>query len=50
MNPSRWFGPALVAREWANAWVWIVGPVAGGVIAGVAYWWLFLKDREPATP
>lgn len=50
MNPARWFGPALVASDWANAWVWIVGPVAGGVIAGVAYWWLFLKDREPATP
>ena len=50
MNPARWFGPALVAGEWANGWVWIVGPVAGGVIAGVAYWWLFLAVREPETP
>ena len=24
--------------------------VAGGIIAGVLYWGVFLKDREPATP
>jgi hypothetical protein len=30
--------------------LWIVGPIAGGVLAGVAYWFLFLKDKEPATP
>ena len=26
------------------------GPIAGGVLAGVAYWGLFLRDKEPATP
>ncbi len=50
MNPARWFGPAVAAGSMSNAWVWILGPVAGGVIAGVAYWFLFLKDKEPATP
>lgn len=50
MNPARWFGPALATGDWANWWVWIAGPIAGGVIAGVAYWRLYLKDREPATP
>jgi hypothetical protein len=30
--------------------VWIVGPIAGGIIAGVLYWAAFLKDAEPATP
>jgi aquaporin Z len=50
LNPARWFGPALVDGDWTNWWVWIVGPVAGGVIAGVAYWWLYLKGHETATP
>jgi aquaporin Z len=50
MNPARWFGPALATNDWANWWVWIVGPIAGGIIAGVGYWYLFLRGREPATP
>ena len=49
-NPARWFGPALAAGQWADWYVWIVGPIAGGVLAGVSYWSLFLRDREPATP
>lgn len=50
MNPARWFGPALATAEWANWYVWIAGPIAGGIIAGVLYWSVFLKDKEPATP
>jgi glycerol uptake facilitator protein len=50
MNPARWFGPALATAEWANWYVWIVGPIAGGIVAGVVYWAVFLKDKEPATP
>ncbi len=50
MNPARWFGPALITNDWSNWWVWIVGPIAGGIIAGVGYWYLFLRGRETATP
>jgi aquaporin TIP len=50
MNPARWFGPALATGTWADWWVWVVGPVAGGVIAAVVYWAAFLRGREPATP
>ena len=50
MNPARWFGPALATGEWANWWVWIVGPVAGAIVAAVLYWTVFLRDKEPATP
>jgi hypothetical protein len=30
--------------------VWIVGPIAGGVIAAVAYTYLYLRDKDPVTP
>jgi aquaporin TIP len=50
MNPARWFGPAVATSDYTNWWVWIVGPIAGGIIAGVAYWYLFLRGRETATP
>ncbi|MGZ8565710.1 MAG: aquaporin, partial [Actinomycetota bacterium] len=50
MNPARWFGPALVTGSWENWWVWVVGPLAGGVIAAVGYWALYLKGTEPVTP
>ena len=50
MNPARWFGPALATGEWTDWWVWIVGPIAGAIVAAVLYWTVFLRDKEPATP
>ena len=49
-NVARWFGPALAASDFTDWYVWIVGPLAGGIVAGVLYWALFLKGKEPATP
>jgi MIP family channel proteins len=50
MNPARWFGPALVGGLWDLWYVYIVGPLAGAVLAGLGYWAVFLRDREPTTP
>lgn len=50
MNPARWLGPALATNDFSDWYVWIIGPIAGGIIAGVLYWAAFLKDKEPATP
>ena len=38
MNPARSLGPALVLNDWTSWWAYLIGPVAGGVIAvGIAY-------------
>lgn len=50
INPARWFGPALASGIWADWYVWILGPLAGGIIAAVLYSVVFLRDRLPATP
>jgi MIP family channel proteins len=47
MNPARAFGPELLQREWADAWVWYAGPAIGGVLAAVAYEWLYLRPLRP---
>ena len=55
VNPARWFGPALLAgrvvsNDW---WLYIIGPLGGGVLAAIAYWYLFVESPtgfRAATP
>ncbi len=38
MNPARTFGPDLVAADFSSYWVYIVGPLAGALVAvGAAF-------------
>lgn len=35
MNPARWFGPALSISQWKDTLVYILGPIAGAVLAAL---------------
>jgi len=37
MNPARYIGPALLGGGLQNAWIYWVGPIAGGVLAAQIY-------------
>jgi aquaporin TIP len=43
MNPARSFGPALVAGEWSQHWIYWVGPLIGAVGAGLLYQFAFIN-------
>jgi MIP family channel proteins len=48
MNPARSFGPALLTWTWTDFWIYILGPLAGAVIAAEVYWFFFLRPIEAA--
>nr|XP_034963976.1 aquaporin-5-like [Zootoca vivipara] len=37
MNPARSFGPALVMGNFANHWIFWIGPLAGAIVAMMLY-------------
>lgn len=49
MNPARHFGPALAGGLWDDWWVYWVGPIAGGIVAGVIYDTLIIKRPGSAA-
>lgn len=40
MNPARTTGPAILAANWQDLWVYWVGPPIGAAIAAFLYTWL----------
>jgi len=37
LNTARSFGPALIGTEWADFWVYVVGPPLGAVVGWAVY-------------
>jgi aquaporin TIP len=48
VNPARTFGPAVAFNEWGDHWVYWVGPLLGGSVAGLLYYFLYIMEEERA--
>ncbi len=46
LNPARVFGPAAISGTWLNHWIYWVGPLAGGALAGLIYGRFLLEETE----
>lgn len=46
-NPARAFGPQLISNTWNDAWIYYVGPLAGGAIAALLYDEVYLRAAAP---
>lgn len=49
MNPARSFGPALIAGDFSNHWVYWIGPFTGAVFATLTYKILTFKTSFVVT-
>lgn len=45
-NPARSLDPVLYNQEWGDVWIYLLGPLAGGVLGGAV--WAFLCLRRPS--
>jgi MIP family channel proteins len=48
MNPARVFGPAVAANFWKSHYIYWVGPLLGGALAGLVY--RVFIERKPIKP
>lgn len=47
MNPARAFGPALLGWRWKHHWIYWVGPLLGGGLAGLVYEYMVIPTEPP---
>ena|SRR5437879_5616644 len=46
MNPARTFGPAVIGGQWENHYVYWIGPMLGGALAGLLYGHFLIKPDK----
>jgi len=45
LNPARWLGPAVASGRFDDAWIYIVGPLVGALLAALVYRTFVLEER-----
>ncbi len=48
-NPARSLDPVLYNQDWSNLWIYLVGPLAGGVLGGAIWGYLVARPEQSAT-
>ncbi len=48
-NPARSLDPVLYNQDWSNLWIYLVGPLAGGVVGGAIWGYLVARPEHSAT-
>ncbi len=46
MNPARTFGPAVASGHWNNHYVYWIGPLLGGALAGLIYGRFLIEEPK----
>ncbi|MCS6772505.1 MAG: aquaporin [Thermoflexales bacterium] len=50
LNPARSLGPALIAGDLSQIWIYLIGPVLGGGLAAIVYSSLIEPSKSEPTP
>ena len=48
VNPVRSLGPMLVAGDLTSVWLYVLGPIVGGVLGAVLYESTMAQTQGPA--
>ena len=46
-NPARSLDPVLFNQDWDDIWIYLVGPLAGAVLGGATWAFLFVRPPKP---
>ena len=48
-NPARSLDPVLYNQDWGDVWIYLIGPLAGGVIGGAVWGYLVGRTERAAV-
>jgi glycerol uptake facilitator-like aquaporin len=49
LNPARTIGPDVMTGDFSDIWIYIVGPILGGILAALLYKYLLKTADEEAA-